>query len=211
MSLVGILLKSGADVETQDGSGQRPLHRATVNNHHLMVSELLESGADINATTTTGCTALHLAIISRSTEVLRILLGNVNLDFNIRDLYGGTLLHHAAYHGDIQTMNTLRSRSFNRLDYTEDDQPRDSYTAKQYSQWRRDFNADWSRTYEQPCDPDPDAWYDAFEELFNSVRSPRLCDVGEITKEGDDEISEDSTISFDTDQRCWQDALEELC
>lgn len=212
MAFVNVLLIYGANIETQDENGQTLLHNATVRNHHLMVVELLKKGAHINAVTPLKCTALHLALFNRSHEALSILLDDVNLDYNITDIYGNSLIHYAAYHADIKTLSILRSRGLDKLDRTETDE------TKRYAEWRRNFNHRWASTFEQPRENDTVEWYTAFEELLEGLMSAGHSNAGKITDGGDmarkiESTSPDiDTVEEDNkDADCWQDAVEELC
>ena len=118
MPFVDILLQFGANIESKDICGQRPVHRATIKNHGPMSAVLLKKGADINATTSAGTTALHLALTSNSHEVLRTLLDNASLDYKRqRYLLGHNtplccLLcrHRDSRYTEVETLGGIRHR-----------------------------------------------------------------------------------------------------
>ena len=58
---VRVLLKLGADINTQDGMGRTALMLAVINRHVKIVKALLHNRADVNITTNDGDTALSLA------------------------------------------------------------------------------------------------------------------------------------------------------
>ena len=59
--LAALLLASGADPDTPNEEGMRPIHIAISNNHYAMVSILIAHGADPYAKNAQGHTAFHLA------------------------------------------------------------------------------------------------------------------------------------------------------
>lgn len=119
MAFVDILLKFGASIESEDIYGQTPLHRATIGNHNVMLTSLFQKGADINAINLRGLTALHLALIYHSYDVLRMLLEDAKLHYNVEYAGRCTLLHYSTYYADIETLNILKSRCLDELDCTE--------------------------------------------------------------------------------------------
>ena len=74
--------------------------------------------------------------------MLRTLLDNASLDYNVKDSYWGTLLHYAAYYADIETLDILKSKRLEELDIADKNALEDGYTAMQYASWRKDFNED---------------------------------------------------------------------
>ncbi|KAK3174216.1 hypothetical protein OEA41_001460 [Lepraria neglecta] len=216
MPFVDILLQFGANIESKDIYGQRPLHRATIRNHGPMSAVLLKKGADINATTSAGTTALHLALTSNTNEVLRTLLDNANLDYNVKDVYWGTLLHYAAYYADIETLDILKSKRLEELDIADKNGLEDGYTAMQYASWRKDFNEKWSKALKQPRDDDPVRWYVALQELLDSITTAINLSAGRFPNEGGvterhmfAESSDEEDCEENGNPELWQDALEE--
>ena len=74
--------------------------------------------------------------------MLRTLLDNASLDYNVKDSCWGTLLHYAAYYADIETLDILKSKRLEELDIADKNGLEDGYTAMQYASWRKDFNED---------------------------------------------------------------------
>lgn len=72
---VKLLIKAGADINTQDIIGYSALMRATENNHFEVISILLKAGADVNAKDDEGKTALMFAAkYCENPEVTEILI-----------------------------------------------------------------------------------------------------------------------------------------
>lgn len=68
------ILKTGADVNTRDGSESTPLMLAVSKGHIAVVRELLAKGADIDLRNSYGWTPLMLAKANRHTEIADLLV-----------------------------------------------------------------------------------------------------------------------------------------
>ena len=193
MPLVNTLLRHGADVETQDENGQRPLYKATIKDCSLMTARLLTVGADINAIDTGGFTSLHYALFWNTHQCLILLLDDINLDSNARDPYSATILHYAAYHADTKSLHILGSKSGERLEYPDTDQYDDEYSAIRYAIWRKDFNDEWAIAFERSPDHDPYEWYTAFDRLCKGTSAAKASPSKDLHKieNGDSRPSSD--------------------
>jgi serine/threonine-protein phosphatase 6 regulatory ankyrin repeat subunit B len=67
------LIASGIDVNMKNGSGQTPLHLASVYNRKAVAELLIKAGVGINVKDQGGETALHLAAVYYSMDVLKLL------------------------------------------------------------------------------------------------------------------------------------------
>jgi ankyrin repeat protein len=119
------LIKNGADVNIDYGSGGTPLHYwAAVQNEfdrNITIGELLiAKGANVNATDKFGTTPLHVYVekshhwfdtkdpdkLTKYTAVAKLLIANGG-DINAKDNYGRTPMHIAAEEGKIQILEFL--------------------------------------------------------------------------------------------------------
>uniref|UniRef100_A0A8C3SPE2 NFKB inhibitor epsilon n=1 Tax=Chelydra serpentina TaxID=8475 RepID=A0A8C3SPE2_CHESE len=74
LRLMGLLLRSGADINVQDGtSGKTPLHLAVESRDRTAVQYLLSKGAHVDALMYNGCTPLHLAVGRKDAAMAAIL------------------------------------------------------------------------------------------------------------------------------------------
>ena len=209
-----LLLAHGADIECTDNSNSTPLRSAARYEHPKQVSLLLSKGANINASTFAGQTAFHLAITYKSSGVLKVLLNDAGLDYE-RKLNNGSTAIHLAAHADVETLEILQAADLSNIDLGAVDA--DGNTAFDNARWRRDDNEDCANWAIELRDEDPEAWYEAFEELMNSIRLSQGKDILEDSESecptcssgssvGDDpEGSEDQQDEADE----WHDTAEE--
>lgn len=209
-AFVDVLLTNNANLESERRGGQRPLHGAAIRGRDLILSSLLEGGANINATSSPQYTTLHWAIIFRNHIILGILLDNRNLQYQDKDIYRSTVLHHAAFHADLETLNILTSRSFRKLDVTEKNWLGNDYTAIEYARWRKNWNQQWASACEHPPDFDPLEWYIAFGELLESITSALHRSASQSTNDGWADLPGMDIVEEDRVQKCYQDAAGEL-
>lgn len=73
-SIVGSLLKAGADWNEKTSSGMTPLHWASVHNRPSSVSVLLAAGANVDSADSDGYTPLMWAACYGNSAVVRLLL-----------------------------------------------------------------------------------------------------------------------------------------
>lgn len=91
-------LKKGADINTRQEQGARPLHAAVVNEKNDMVTFLLENGADVNAKNNVGDTPLMMvALETGSPETALILIEAYKADVTAKDKAGFDALDIAKY------------------------------------------------------------------------------------------------------------------
>ncbi len=210
-----LLASHGADIECTDNWDWTPLHIAARNEHPEQVTFLLQKGASINCSDSRGMTAFHSAIMENSAAVLKTLLNNPGLEYERKQDDGSTAIHMAAQYADVETLNILQAANLSNIDL--DTVDAFGNTALDRARWRRDNNEDWTNWSVEARDEDPEAWYEAFKELVNSIRVSQGKDVlGDSDSEwptcssgssvGDDpEGSEDQHDQQDE----WYDTAEE--
>ena len=170
-----LLLSHGADIESTDSSDRTPLLLAAQNKHPSQVSLLLRKGANINASDSYGFTALDLAIIYNSPAVVKLLLNSPALNCERKLDDGSTAIHMAAQYANVGTLKILQAANLGNIDL--DAMDARGNTALDDARWRRDNNEDWTNWSVEPRDEDPEAWYEAFKELINSIRVSQGKDV----------------------------------
>ena len=179
-----LLLAHGADIECTCNWNSTPLRSAAKYEHPKQVSLLLSKGANINASTFAGQTAFHLAITYKSSGVLKVLLNDAGLDYERKLNNGCTAIHLAAQYADVETLEILQAADLSKIDIGAVNVIGD--TALDMARWRRDNNEDWANWTLEPRDEDPEAWYEAFEELIDSIR---LSQGKEVLEDSESECS----------------------
>ncbi|XP_016060733.1 PREDICTED: putative ankyrin repeat domain-containing protein 31 [Miniopterus natalensis] len=74
LSLMRVLIESGADVNLKDNAGWTPLHNASSEGSNDVVAELLKAGANVNCENPDGALPLHAAAANNHLKAAEILL-----------------------------------------------------------------------------------------------------------------------------------------
>ncbi len=101
-----LVLESGADVNSRNFHGHRPLLSAAINGYTKRVRTLLAKGADVNGRSLHNETALQYAAEEGHTETARALL-EAGAEIDARDEEGWTALLSAAFQGRAETVALL--------------------------------------------------------------------------------------------------------
>ena len=121
-AVVNRLLDAGASASAQNETLHTPLHyaaeanftvendaeqtdRASLADYAATAERLLRAGADANARSDVGDAPLHLAVFGGAAMVSVVLAGGANI--NARKNDGDAPLHRAAYHGSLESVETL--------------------------------------------------------------------------------------------------------
>lgn len=105
---IDLLLQDGADVDSADAQGNRPLHEAARCGHLDVVQVLLANGAKIDAKTDPlGVSALMLAIEHGHQDIVRLLISRGASLAARNRLNGQGVLHLAAQRGDMTVVGLL--------------------------------------------------------------------------------------------------------
>uniref|UniRef100_A0A8C5GVK7 Ankyrin repeat domain 52 n=1 Tax=Gouania willdenowi TaxID=441366 RepID=A0A8C5GVK7_GOUWI len=115
---LNLLLSSGTDLNKRDNIGRTPLHYAAANGRYQCTVTLVSAGAEVNEPDQMGCTPLHYSAASQAfSSCLEHLLDN-GADPSMVNSKGYSAVHYAAYHGNKQNLELVRSlleMSFNAL------------------------------------------------------------------------------------------------
>ena len=123
LEIVQLLLSNHAVVDAKESMGFTPLLLAAEQKHHDVAELLLSKGANINAKAYTGSTPLQVfvreALLAGDLDKIKVLYkSNTNL-LDDRDDLNRTLLHNAAYDGQVAIVKWLLA---NQVDVDAKDQ-----------------------------------------------------------------------------------------
>ena len=109
-------MRDGINIQVEDNKKYTPLHLASIQGHHEVVSGLLQAYSKkfsksklseaISVKAETGVTALHLGCLEGHLEVVKLLIEN-GCDINEKDGEDATALHKAAFHGHEKIVQLL--------------------------------------------------------------------------------------------------------
>lgn len=191
-SVIERLQECGADIEHRDIHGETPLISACRYNRLRAVKTLLARGADINVHNPNGLKALHIAVFTKYHSVLSMLLANPHLQLDTNEEEDRAFFRYVAWFGDIQTLSILEDEwPFQEPEFE------DKYgiaRALNDARWRRDYNANWSKTCVNSEDEDPIAWYKAFEDMINTI-----CSRQEQVYDSESEVRDDAAENLGED------------
>ena len=174
-----LLYHFGADIHDRDDRGNTLLQVAIHYDRPVAANWLLEKGVDVNSTNIRGIPAFLQAVESVRAGLMfmgkRLLHRGAN--YKMKNNFHEGLLHHLARHGTINTIAWLQDTNLTGLSahersfcgFTRNEKVSYGKTAMELAIWRRDFNEDWAMECYKQMDPDPQAWFAAFETLVNSI------------------------------------------
>jgi ankyrin repeat protein len=105
-----VLLDRGAGIEAIDNNRHRALHLAAANGHDTMVRLLADRGADREATDGVGHRGLHLAAENGRERTVQVLIENLAVYKEAKNVFGWTALHIATMRGYSGTVRMLIER-----------------------------------------------------------------------------------------------------
>lgn len=107
-SLVKLLIKHGAKVNSTTKTSSTPLRAASFDGHLNIVKYLVLHGADIEKTNRHGHTCLMIACFRGQYNIVKFLL-SMNADVNRKSAKGNTALHDCAESGSLEILKLLVS------------------------------------------------------------------------------------------------------
>lgn len=105
-SVMGLLIRRGADLHAVDESGNTPLHAAAYAGQWHACGVLIRLGAEVNCANNKQVTPLHAAAAHGCTEVCRLLVTH-GIDIEALDHEGHTALEVAKAKGRTETASYL--------------------------------------------------------------------------------------------------------
>jgi len=107
-----LLINEGADLRVADNARAEPIHIAAKEGYSKIVSRLLEKGVPVNVQSLEYLwSPLHYASKYNQLSVMKVLLGQKNIDINARTHYNETALHNAVQLGDYKAVNLLLAKT----------------------------------------------------------------------------------------------------
>ncbi|KAF4947509.1 hypothetical protein FGADI_10354 [Fusarium gaditjirri] len=109
-NVLKLLLQSGADINSNDVDGFRPLFLASYNGFNDIVEILIKEGASLDAKTVIGETPLHCSSAMGHLRVAQLLI-QLGADVSSKDNSNRTPLHYACRFGHLEVVNLITSVS----------------------------------------------------------------------------------------------------
>ena len=110
-----LLIAAGVEIDLQDCSGSTPLHQSTNKDTAAVLEALLDQGAGIDTADLKRYSPLANAIFHSSLRSTKLLLQR-GADFTIVNHTGNTILHIAAHHSNLATLQVLVEASLTGID-----------------------------------------------------------------------------------------------
>ena len=171
---VKLLLDYGSDPASRDQALMTPMLWAAYRDDPDILELLQLAGADVNDSDISGRTPIHIMITMNNHSLLRFCVSVNSVRLDRQDEAGRDILHFAAVHADLRTLQILMSYNLCGLRPHRTDVS--GIRAKDFAHWRLVYNEDWSETLMEPVDPDPAAWYQAFMSFLRKVQDPPRID-----------------------------------
>ena len=113
--IIKLLLAAGSEINQRVVAGSTPLEFATQHNNVHALQTLLRYGADIDSSDNTGETPLIEGIRFSKHDAVRLLL-HKGANYLLTNNAGMTILHVAAQHGSLETIEILRNANLTKID-----------------------------------------------------------------------------------------------
>ncbi|XP_069670623.1 uncharacterized protein [Periplaneta americana] len=109
LETVRLLVKKGAEVNTNDAFVLTPLYHAISGSHVNVVQFLIESGADVNAYDGEDLSPILLAARQNNLDIVRLLIDK-GVDVNVYNTSGESPIFAAAYRGNVDVVKLLMDK-----------------------------------------------------------------------------------------------------
>ena len=183
--LIEELWNHGANLNLHERyEGWTLLHAGIAYDIPWVVLWLLQKGVDIEALSYKGATPLLLAIWQYSSPLIILRLFEMSANHKIFDRDGDSLLHYVARYGGFEVMSILQKAGLSGIniqqrstcDYNGYEPCFPGLTAVDIAEQRRIKNAQWALDNFREPDPDPEAWFAAFQALVNSIQAADIAE-----------------------------------
>ena len=162
--IVDRVTKLSAGIDKESSHGFTPLELAIQFNHHRVIPALIHAGVHVKLND-----VLYAVRLNRE-GTLKLLLDSRHItteDYN--NIVWDTVLYDATFYALCRTLQVLATHwpctiNVYRVMKT-------GYSAKQVAIWRRDKNSDWAEHAQSLEDPDPEAWYEAWEAMVATIQA----------------------------------------
>ena len=198
-----LLCQYGASLKRAHGSDRDVIHYAVGYYRPNILEWLLKKNVDLEARTELGETPLlHFLSCDNGEhpDILEMLLDK-DLDCHATDYFGEGLCHYMARWSSLAFLHII---SHHRTNLAELDVNRRSCcglarfensisgtTAMELAAWRRDFQSDWSFDNQMDPDPDPQAWFAAFEAWIEGIKAQKKTSAHHIDEANDERAHRD--------------------
>ena len=193
VDIVEYLLLKGVGIEDFVLDGTTALMYAIERGHDHLVRCLLSHGAKVNSVDQYNKTPLHRAVRPHRSGILRLLLEH-GADHTVKTDAGETLLHFAAYDGDLEGLKTLQSFNLDGInvqdcitDFNQDQKSKGliGLPALQIAEQREHVIPEWMDAFHQLIRgiEHPESWtrmhgvendLDVFEDALEHQNDPSL-------------------------------------
>ena len=187
------------------------IHIVVERSRPRILSWLLEQDVDIEARSIHGETALLSCICNDLYGDIKILgmlesILHKKPNYQARDNHHEGLLHHLARFGSFKVLKLFHEQV--DLSDLEVDQRSTSglkrfktsslgKTAIELAEWRRDYQTEWALDTQMNLDPDPQAYFVAFESFIESIRAAHIAKTGNRTRHDTDALTQNIPPSGD--------------
>lgn len=138
------LLRAGADVNARDLDDCSPFACAARSAFVRVPRILLQNGADVKAPNNNSCLLINALIYGRS-DSLQVFL-NAGVDCSLKSADGSSVLHYAAWYGDLPALKLLSLADLRGVDPNDGDQG--GSTALEIAKQKEHVSSEWLAAFQ---------------------------------------------------------------